>query len=105
MLLAGKESNACVDFAQKMAEYTLQMQLKVFGPLLAKYYAEDNDNSQSGTVNGNIFDRLPASFTLHDLRMLKGNGFSDGALYTIISRWKSDGWVDKTGKSSWTKKK
>ena len=34
MLLAGKESNACVDFALKMAEYTLQMQLKVFGPLL-----------------------------------------------------------------------
>ena len=105
MLLAGKESNACLDFALKMAEYALQMQLKVFGPLLAKYYAEDNDNSQSGTVNGNIFDRLPVTFTMHDLRMLKGNEFSDGALYTIISRWKSDGWVDKTGKSSWTKKK
>ena len=103
MLLAGKESNACVDFALKMAEYALQMQLKVFGPLLAKYYAEDNGNVQSATINGSIFEQLPPSFSLHDLRRLKGNEFSDSALYSIISRWKIDGWIDKTGKGVWTK--
>lgn len=103
MLLAGKESNACVDFAVKMAEYTLQMQLKVFGPLLAKHYNNSEDNGYT-TVNGNIYNLLPSPFTMQDLRRLKGNEFSDGALYTIISRWKTDGWVEKEGKS-WTKKK
>ncbi len=102
MLLAGKESNACVDFAVKMAEYTLQMQLKVFRPLLAKHYADSNDNS-SGTVNGNIFGRLPSPFNMHDLRQLKGNEIGDNALYTIISRWKTEGWVEKNGKC-WIKK-
>lgn len=104
MLLAGKESNACVDFAVKMAEYTLQMQLKVFRPILAKHYAEDNNSDSGLSVNTNIFAQLPSSFCLQDLRHLKGNEFSDGALYTIISRWKSDGLVEKTGKT-WVKKK
>jgi hypothetical protein len=103
MLLAGKESNACVNFALKMAEYTLQMQLKVFKPLLTKHYAESNDNP-GGTVNGNIFVRLPSPFNMQDLRQLKGNEIGDSALYTIISRWKAEGWVEKNGKS-WIKKK
>ena len=103
MLLAGKESSACVDFAVRMAEYTLQMQLKVFKPLLAKHYADSNVNP-SGTVNGNIFGHLPSPFTMQDLRQLKGNEIGDNALYTIISRWKAEGWVEKNGKS-WIKKK
>ena len=104
MLLAGKESNACVDFAVKMAEYTLQMQLKVFRPLLAKHYSDHADDTPGGTINGNIYNQLPSPFTMQDLRRLKGSEFSDGALYTIICRWKGDGWVDKDGKS-WIKKK
>ena len=102
MLLAGKESNACVDFAVKMAEYTLQMQLKVFRPLLAKYYADSND-APSSSINGNIFGRLPSPFNMQDLRQLKGNEISDSGLYTIIFRWKAEGWVEKSGKS-WIKK-
>lgn len=105
MLLAGKESSACIDFALKMADYTLQMQLKVFGPLLAKYYADDGNQNTGGTVNGSIFEQLPSPFDLHDLRRVKGQEFSDGALYTIISRWKSEGWVEKSGKGKWCKKK
>ena len=105
MLLAGKESNACVDFALKMAEYTLQMQLKVFGPLLARQYADDGNSCVPVSVNGYIFNQLPSPFSMQDLRRLKGTEFSDNALYTIISRWKSDGWVEKTGKGVWVKKK
>ena len=105
MLLAGKESNACVDFALKMAEYTLQMQLKVFGPLLYKYLHEDSNNDTGNSINSSIFEQLPSPFSFQDLRRLKGNEFSDGSLYTIISRWKSEGWVEKTGKSQWTKKR
>ena len=105
MLLAGKESNACVDFALKMAEYTLQMQLKMFGPLLYKYLHEDSNNDTGNSINSSIFEQLPSPFCFQDLRRLKGNEFSDGSLYTIISRWKSEGWVEKTGKSQWTKKR
>ena len=105
MLLAGKESNACVDFALKMAEYTLQMQLKVFGPLLYKYLHEDSNNDTGNSINSSIFEQLPSPFCFQDLRRLKGNEFSDGSLYSIISRWKSEGWVEKTGKSQWTKKR
>ncbi len=99
MLLAGKETKTCADFALQMAEYTLQMQIKTFGPLLAKYYAEGADCNSAGSVNGNIFDRLPSPFSLHDLRRLKGREFSDGTLYTIISRWKAEGWIEKVGKN------
>ena len=105
MLLAGKESNACIDFALNMAEYTLQMQLKVFGPLLYKYLHDDNNSDTGNTINSSIFEQLPTPFSFQDLRRLKGNEFSDGSLYTIISRWKSEGWVEKTGKSQWTKKR
>ena len=105
MLLAGKESNACIDFALKMADYTLHMQLRVFGPLLAKYYADDGEQHTDGSVNGSIFEQLPSPFNLQDLRRLKGQEFSDGALYTIISRWKSEGWVEKSGKGKWSKKR
>ena len=103
MLLAGKESTACVNFAVKMAEYTLQMQLKVFKPLLAKHYADCCNDTPSSSINGNIFGRLPSPFNMQDLRQLKGSEISDSALYTIICRWKAEGWVEKNGKS-WIKK-
>ena len=38
------------------------------------------------------------------LRQLKGCEIGDSALYTIIIRWKADGWEEKCGKS-WIKKK
>lgn len=103
MLLFGKENNACLDIAVKMAEYTLRQQVKFFGPLLEKQYKNDQDNVQQTTVNTNIFDQLPSPFTLDDLRRLKGSEFSDNTFYTIISRWKKLGWIEKTSKNSWTK--
>lgn len=105
MLLAGKESNACIDFALKMAEYTLQMQLKTFGPLLLKMYGKDDTYDNRSIGNGNIYEMLPETFQLIDVRRAKGAEFSEGSLYSIISRWKSDGWVEKIGKSKWKKLK
>ena len=103
MLLFGKENNACLDVAVKMAEYTLKQQVKFFGPLLTKQYNKDQENEQQTTVNTNIFDQLPPTFTLEDLRRLKGSEFSHGTSYTIVCRWKKLGWIEKTGKNSWTK--
>ena len=105
MLLAGKESGACIDFALKMAEYTLQMQMKLFAPLLAKHLNDGQDAGIRTSVNGSIFESLPSPFDLHELRRLKGTEFSESSLYSIISRWKSEGWIEKTGKGKWTKKR
>ena len=71
-------------------------------PLLAKHYADSND-TPSSSINGNIFGLLPSPFNMQDLRQLKGNEISDSGLYTIIFRWKAEGWVEKSGKS-WVKK-
>ncbi|MBR3010534.1 MAG: DUF3987 domain-containing protein [Prevotella sp.] len=103
MLLKGGETNSCLNFACKMAEYTLQQQQAFFGPLLMKKIMNDSEGKVETTVNGNIYADLPNPFTKADLRRLKGNEFADGTLDCIISRWKRDGWVEKTGKKSWTK--
>ena len=102
MLLEGKESKACIEYALMIADYTLYMQLKTFGPLLMRSYKDSNEN-EGTSVNVNIFAQLPSPFTLQNLRQLKGREFADGTLYSIISRWKTDGWVEKSGKDSWTK--
>ena len=103
MLLVGKESNACVDFALTMAEYTLQNQCRLFGPLLKMQTEKVNDRMPVATVNKNILQQLSSPFSLEDLRQLKGSDCSDGSLYSIISRWKAEGWIEKTAKNSWEK--
>lgn len=103
MLLVGKESNACIDFALTMAEYTLQNQCRLFGPLLKVQNDKVRDRMPVAKPNINVLQQLPSPFTIEDLRKLKGNECTDNALYSIISRWKSEGWIEKTGKSSWEK--
>lgn len=103
MLLVGKESNACVDFALTMAEYTLQNQCRLFGPLLRLQNEKVRDRMPVATVNQNVLQQLPSPFTIDDLRLLKGNECADGTLYSIVSRWKAEGWVEKVDKNSWVK--
>lgn len=99
MLLAGKESKACVDFALKMADYTLQMQCRAFGKMYLKQRAKDRDDDDTKTTaNGVIYDDLPQPFTMADLRARKGAELTDAALYTIIHRWSKEGWIKKEGK-------
>ena len=99
MLLAGKESKACVDFALKMADYTLQMQCRAFGKMYLKQRAKDRDDDDTKTTaNGVIYDDLPQPFTMADLRVRKGAELTDAALYTIIHRWSKEGWIKKEGK-------
>ena len=102
-LLEGKESRACLDFACLMAEYTLHMQMKHFGAALMNQYEKTTVGSRSYAANKNIFGQLPQTFTMVDVKALKGSEYSDGTLYSIISRWGKDGWIEKTGKKSWTK--
>lgn len=103
MLLIGKESNACLEFAQTMAEYTLHNQCRLFGPLLRLQNERVKDKMPTETVNENVYQQLPSPFTIDDLRKLKGSDCADGTLYSIISRWKGEGWIEKKGKSCWEK--
>ena len=97
MLLVGKESNACIEFALTMAEYTLQNQCRLFGPLLKLQNERVRDRMPTATVNQNVLQQLPSPFSIDDLRRLKGNECADGTLYSI------QGWIEKVDKNNWTK--
>ena len=103
MLLVGKESNACIDFALTMAEYTLQNQCRLFGPLLKVQNEKVRDKMPVVKPNINVLQQIPSTFTIEDLRKLKGNECPDGTLYSIISRWKAEGWIEKKDKNCWEK--
>ena len=102
MLLAGKESKACVDFAVMMADYTLEMQLKNFGPTLLKQFSRDSDEPDRYSPNRVIFDELPKTFVLADLRALKGPGVTESCLYSITKRWTNEGLIERRDKC-WVK--
>jgi hypothetical protein len=82
-----------------MADYTLYMQCKTFGRQFMKQKANTNEDGERYTINENVFDNLPQRFTMADLRSRKGTELTSNALYTIIHRWKQEGWIKKEGKA------
>ena len=105
-LLSGKdkETKACLDFALMMAQYCLDQQIKAFGEALQSQYVDAQEECLRYGVNHSIFDQLPPTFTIDDLRPLKQGFCSEAALRKITSRWGRDGWVEKVDKTHWTKK-
>ena len=105
-LLSGcvRESKSCLDFALMMAEYCLSQQIKTFGEALQSQYVDAQDECQRYGVNHSIFDQLPPTFTIDDLRPLKRGFCSEAALRKITSRWGRDGWIEKVDKTHWSKK-
>ena len=104
-LLSGKdkESKPCLDFALMMAEYCLSQQIKTFGEALQNQYVNAGDECQRHGVNHSVFDQLAPSFTMDDLRALKRGYCGESALRNIITRWKRDGWIEKTDSKHWHK--
>ena len=103
-LLEGKETNRCLDFALTMAEYCLMGQMKAFGEALRNEYVNAGDEGQRYGVNHSVFDQLPPTFTMDDVRSLKQGACSDSSLRSVVSRWRRDGWIEKTDNKHWTKK-
>ena len=105
-LLSGKdkETKSCLDFALMMAEYCLAQQIKTFGEALRNEYVNAQDECQRYGANHSIFDQLAPSFTMDDLRALKRGYCGDKSLRVIISRWRRDGWIEKTDAKHWRKK-
>ena len=97
-ILADGETDDCIAFARTMADYTLKMQCKLFGPFLV-------DEQEMGTEhnNVNIFTEIPGKFGIAELRLIKGQSCSDATLRQTISRWKRSGWIMKTSPGVWSK--
>ena len=98
-----RESKYCLDFALMMAEYCLSQQIKVFGEALRHEYVNAQDECQRYGANHSIFDQLAPSFTMDDLRALKRGFCGESALRNIITRWRRDGWIEKTDSKHWAK--
>ena len=98
-----QEGDSSIEFAVMMAEYCLQQQMKTFGEALANAYVDARSECQRYGVNDSIFDQLANTFTMADLRALKQGLCGESALRTIISRWRQDGWIEKTDSKHWRK--
>ena len=98
-----RENKACIDFALMMAEYCLAQQIKTFGEALRNEYVNAQDECQRYGANHSIFDQLAPSFTMDDLRALKRGYCGESALRNIITRWRRDGWIEKTDSKHWAK--
>ena len=100
-----RENKACIDFALMMAQYCLDQQIKVFGEALRNEYVNAQDECQRYGANHSIFDQLAPSFSMDDLRALKRGYCGESALRNIITRWRRDGWIEKTDSKHWAKVK
>ena len=99
------ESRNCIKFAVMMAQYCLDQQMKAFGEALESQFVDARDECIRYGSNHSVFDQLPPSFTMDDLRALKRGFCSEAGLRKIISRWYRDHWIEKTDKTHWKKGK
>ena len=97
------ESKSSIAFAVMMAEYCLQQQISAFGEALSKEYVEAKDECQRYGANHSVFDHLAPVFTMDDLRAMKRGFCGESALRNIITRWRRDGWIEKTDSRHWKK--
>ena len=104
MLIEGQESKNVLDFATMMAQYVLDNQIKYFGSLLNKEFKQASEEQERYSVNGSVFDALSPVFSIENLQALKPDTKRQ-ALYTVLSRWKKDKWVEKIGPNQWKKVK
>ena len=99
----GKEGASSINFAVMMAEYCLQQQIAAFGEALQNEYVSAKEECRRYGSNHSVFDQLPPTFTMDDLRALKRGFCSERSLAMVVSRWKRDGWIEKTDRRHWKK--
>ena len=102
-LLTGKETKDVVDFALMMADYCLEQQMKTFGETLMNEYASAQNEGQRYGKNHSVFDQLPPSFTMEDLKSLKQGDCRANSMRMIIHRWVRDGFIIKCDNKHWQK--
>ena len=104
-LLTGKEreTRQCLDFALTMADYALAGQISAFGEALMNQYVDARDECRRYGANHSVFDQLPPTFTMDDVRALKRGYCSDQSIRMIVCRWMRDGWIEKIDAKHWKK--
>ena len=102
-LLTGKETKDVVDFALLMADYCLEQQMKAFGETLMNEYVSAQNEGQRYGKNHSVFDQLPPTFSVDDLKALKDSNCGESSIRSIICRWKKDSWIIKLSKGKWSK--
>lgn len=100
-----RETKGCIDFALMMADYSLSMQLQLFGTALQKKQQEEEEQRSENKRGANqlIFPQLPSTFVLSDLEALKGNNMSRPSLMRIINRWEAARIIDEIADGKWQK--
>ena len=104
-LLTGKEkeTRACLDFALLVADYCLEQQMAAFGEALQGQIVDARDEAQRYGSNHSVFDQLPPTFSIDDLRALKRGSCGEAAIRQILSRWHRDQWIERVDKAHWKK--
>ncbi len=100
-----KETMAVVRFAEWAAEYDLRMHIYLFGKtwnklLKADIQAKEDNNTFAQTVDSaNLFDELPAEFSVHEVVALeRQHGITDSNPNQKLMRWRKRGLLKDTGK-------
>ena len=103
MLLAGKETKTCLDFAVMMADYCLRQQMRTFGSKLKEQLKSNAQTPCKRTgKNTSVFEQLPPVFSREELQALK-NDCSDSGNRNVIMRWKADGWIERIDRDHFRK--
>lgn len=97
-----KETPSVLRFARLVAEYVVWEQCRLFGETLISDSAAANYSRRG--VNVALFDELNDTFSIEDVKRIKGTNCSPSLPYQIISVWKKNGWVERIKKGIWKKK-
>ena len=90
-----QETEDVIKFALDIAQYTMEEQVKCFGPLLMDNTISAIGECERKTENSTIFDQLPEEFSSKDLRAIKGYNAPRQTLNSCIRSWENQGWVTK----------
>ncbi len=86
-------SEACLDFARLVADFTLWYQSSLFGEVLLTEAADMESRCVRYTANKRFFDELPMQFRLEDVLGRRGLSKNEAAVRTMLWRWRKDGFV------------
>ena len=88
-----QETEDVIKFALDIAQYTMEEQVKCFGPLLMDNTISAVGECERKTNNSTIFDQLPMEFSAKDLRVFKGYDTPKSTINSCFRNWLKQGWI------------
>lgn len=97
-----QDDSTAAMFAQLMADYVLMEQCKLFGVTLNESIRQNEEFLiGNSSVNRNIYNCLPSTFTFDHLSQLKQGSYN--SCRSIISRWIHNNLIRKIDDNTWQK--